>query len=348
MKRFMSVLVFLLLACGSFFGIWQYAKGQEEKKREENHPIDKVVIVTDFPSGTLEPIGEAFYAEKGIQFEISYRSTADFLKGSKGNKEGAPADVYISSQDMLMKLADSGHLTPYASQYTDTALNLFKDEEAYWTGLWVDPVVFAVNSDFARTHPAFAYTWDEVCTRQSVELSMTDFIAADMSKDMLMCMAEHFGPEYTFFLLARAQQHLVQYGKYLSTPSRMAAMGKCDIGISGLNEAIRTRMEDMPLAIHYPEDGSPWYLYGIGLAAESAHPERAAALIDWLLTPYHYKSVMEKNRLYYIYVNDDKIKPDAAGNELAFWELEKRYFDEGRKDLLNQWGEKIRFGGSKS
>lgn len=346
MKRFISVLVFLLLACGSFLGIWQYGKAQEEKKRAEDHPIDKVVIATDLPSGILEPIGDAFYAEKGIQFEISYRNAADLLK--KNKEEAAPVDVYISSQDMLMKLADAGSLTPYASQYTDTALNLFKDEEAYWTGLWVDPVVFAVNADFSRTHPAFAYTWDEVCTRQSVELSVTDFIAADMAKDMLMCLAEHFGPEYTFFLLAQAQQHLVQYGKYLSTPSRMAAMGKCDIGISGLNEAIRTQKEDMPVTIHYPEDGSPWYLYGIGLAAESAHPERAALLADWLLEPYHYKSVMEKNRCYYIYVNDDKIKPDAAGNTLAFWELEKRYFDEGRKDLLNQWGEKIRFGGMKS
>lgn len=346
MKRFISVLLFLLLACGSFFGIWQYGKWQEEKKREVSHPIDKVAIYTDLPTGILEPIGEAFYAEKGVQFEISYFTAAQLLKDSKESTN--KADVYISSQDILMKLKESGSLTPYASQYTDTALNLFKDGEAYWTGLWVDPVVFAVNVDFSRTHPAFAYTWDEVCTRQSVNLSMTDFIAADMSKDMLMCLAEHFGPDYAFFLLARAQQHLVQYGKYLSTPSRMAAMGKCDIGISGLNEAIRTQKEDMPVTIHYPEDGSPWYLYGIGLSVASPHPERSALLIDWLLEAYHYKSVMEKNRCYFIHVNDDRIKPDAAGISLVFWELEKRYFDEGRKDLLNQWGEKIRFGGMKS
>lgn len=46
-------------------------------------------------------------------------------------------------------------LVPYASAQTDTALNLFKDEECYWTGLWVDPVVFAVNEDYVRKHPAF-------------------------------------------------------------------------------------------------------------------------------------------------------------------------------------------------
>ena len=54
----------------------------------------------------------------------------------------------------------------------------------------------------------------------------------------------------------------------------MAAMGKCDIGISGLNEVLRTKREKMPVMIIYPEDGAPWYLYGTGLLAESAHPER--------------------------------------------------------------------------
>lgn len=176
---------------------------------------------------------------------------------------------------------------------------------------------------------------------------MTDFIAADMSKDLLMCLIEHFGPDYAMELLGRAQQHLVQYGKYLSTPSRMAAMGKCDIGISGLNEVLRTKREKMPVMIIYPEDGAPWYLYGTGLLAESAHPERGERLINWLLDSAKYKSIMEKNGNYFIYVNDDAEEPDAAGNELVFWELEKRYLDEGRKDLLNLWGEKVRFGGTK-
>ena len=57
---------------------------------------------------------------------------------------------------------------------------------------------------------------------------------------------------------------------------------------------------------------------------------------------------MEENRYYYIYVNDYTLEPDAAGNFLQFWNLEKEYFDEGKKDLLTRWGEKIRFGGTNS
>lgn len=345
MKRLCSVLLFLLLAGGAFWGILCYAKHLEAERRQEQHPVSKVVVLTDLSPDLLDPVKDAFYKEQGLAVEISYVSGADLLK--KTSAEEKAADVVITSQDILMRMKENGELAAYSSSRTDTALNLFKDEEAYWTGLWVDPIVFAVNPDFLKTQKTFSYTWAEVFTREEAQLSMTDFIAAEMSKDLLMCLIEHFGPDYAMELLGRAQQHLVQYGKYLSTPSRMAAMGKCDIGISGLNEVLRTKREKMPVMIIYPEDGAPWYLYGTGLLAESAHPERGERLIDWLLDSVKYKSIMEKNGNYFIYVNDDAAEPDAAGNELVFWELEKRYLDEGRKDLLNLWGEKVRFGGTK-
>lgn len=344
MKRLLPVLLFLLLAGAAFGWILHYGKKHEEMRAQEAHPTEKVVIYTDLQSGILESLSDAFYDDTGIQFTVCYVSTDQLIQGKE--LDDKKADVFLTAQDALIQLKQNQKLAAYSSSQTDTALQMFRDSDSYWTGLWVDPVIFAVNQDFIARHPAFSYTWDEVLNRQSVRLSMTDFIAADMAKDMLLCLTEHFGIQDTFQLLKRAQQHLVQYGKYLSTPSRMAAMGKCDIGISGLNEAIRTKNEKMPVAVVYPEDGSPWYLYGIGLSAAAEHPERGQMLIDWLLTPGKYKSVMEKNQYYFIYVNDDTTRPDAAGNTLNFWELEKIYFEEGKKDLLNQWGEKVRFGGT--
>lgn len=347
MKRLASVFLFLLMAALAFWGILRFARQQAEARAEKMNPSEYVTVYTDMPSGMLEALGDSFYMDSGLKMNVVYQSKSQLLRA--GNQDDLPApDLYITSQDALIHLKGDNRLVPYASAQTDTALNLFKDEECYWTGLWVDPVVFAVNEDYARKHPAFSYTWDEVLTRSSVRLSMTDFIAADMAEDLLMCMAEHFGIEHTFALLSRAQNQIVQYGKYLSTPSRMAGMGKCDIGISGLNEAIRSRKEKMPVEIMYPEDGSPWYLFGGGISADASRPERGEKLLNWLLTSSEYKDKMEENGYYYIYVNDSNMKPDGSGHSLSFWNLEKMYFDEGRKDLLTRWGEKIRFGGTNS
>ncbi|MGN0954478.1 ABC transporter substrate-binding protein [Dialister sp.] len=348
MKRLASVFLFLLLAALAFWGILRFARQQAEVKAEKLYPSEYVTVYTDMPSGMLEALGDTFYHDSGLKMNVVYQSKSQLLKSGSGSDSMPAADLYITSQDMLIRLKNEKMLSPYASAQTDTALNLFKDEECYWTGLWVDPVVFAVNEDYAKKHPAFAYNWNEVLGRSSLRLSMTDFIAADMAEDLLMCMAEHFGIEQTFSLLGKAQKHIVQYGKYLSTPSRMAGMGKCDIGISGLNEAIRSQKDKMPIVIMYPEDGSPWYLFGAGVSSDAAHPDRAQKLLNWLLTSSEYKEQMEENQYYYIYVNDFTKEPDSDGHSLDFWNLEKMYFDEGKKDLLTQWGEKIRFGGTNS
>ena len=344
MKRLLSVILFLILAGAAFLGIFQYAKNQENLKKQRSDTTEKVVVYTDLQSGMLEPLNAPFYKETGMKLDIVYLTSNQMVQGSS-DSDKIP-DVYITSQDSLVKLKDNKMLEPYFSSRTDTALNVFRDDDSYWTGIWIDPVIFAVNKDFILKHPAFSYTWTEVLTRKSVQLSMTDFIAADMAEDLLMCMAEHFGINETFQLLYQAQGHVVQYGKYLSTPSRMAAMGKCDIGISGLNETLRTRNENMPVTIIYPEDGSPWYLYGAGLSKSSLNPDRGRQFIEWLLNPEGYKKIMEQNQYYYVYVNDEDMKPDVIGGDLRFWDLKKMYFDEGKKDLLNQWADKIRFGGT--
>ena len=347
MKRLLSVLLFLIMAALAFWGILQYAHRQAEEKAEQRSPSSYVTVYTDLPSGMLEALNDSFYRETGLRMNLVYMNKAQLLKGNAGEGEntGGP-DIYISSQDVLIQLKKEKLLQPYTSAQTDTALNLFKDGEGFWTGVWVDPVVFSVNAEYASKHPAFSYTWNEVLARNSVRLSMTDFIAADMAEDLLMCMAENFGIEDTFQLLGKAQKHIVQYGKYLSTPSRMAGMGKCDIGISGLNEAVRTQKEKMPVLIMYPEDGSPWYLLGAGISVNGKYPDRGQKLLNWLLTSSSYKDIMEKNQYYYVYVNDYTLNPDNAGNPLVFWNLEKLYFDEGKKDLLTRWGEEIRFGGT--
>lgn len=53
---------------------------------------------------------------------------------------------------------------------------------------------------------------------------------------------------------------------------------------------------------------------------------------------------MEDNNYHYIYLNDEDAKPDKNGTELTYWDLQKKYSDEGKKEILDYWMENIRFG----
>ena len=339
MKRLIPVFLFIFIAVVSFGGILNFAKHQEQLKTQRNNRAETISIMTDIQADIIEKLGIIFYEQSGIQIKIIPLDKEAIVSGKSGS-----ADIYLSSQQNLSFLKKKNKLESYSSENTDTILNLFKDEEAFWTGLWIDPIIFAVNPGFDAKHPNFEYSWTNVFINDEIKLSLTDFIATEMSEDFLMSLVEHFGNIETFYLLDRGQSHILQYGKYLSTPARMAGMGKCDIGISSYNEAKRIQREKIPVLTIYPTDGVPWYLYGVGLSTDSNHPYKAKQFINWLLSPENYKNIMRENGYQYIFVNDIDETPDVHGGKLQYWELQKKYDNKGKDKLLNQWMEKIRFG----
>lgn len=35
----------------------------------------------------------------------------------------------------------------FTSEKTDTVLNIFKDKDGFWTGIWINPTIFIVNKN---------------------------------------------------------------------------------------------------------------------------------------------------------------------------------------------------------
>lgn len=341
MRRGSAVLAFLAVIAAVFYGLFRYAEQREALRKETAQPTEILTVYTDLPQGAVQLFDEPFFREAGVRLSVQEMTRAQMTAAAK---RGQTPDVYVASRRALEQLKAAGVLQPHMSAETDTVLNACKDKDGSWTGVWMNPAVFAVNIDFAASHPAFFYTWDEVFNRQSVRLVMTDFIAADYSEDCLMALVEHFGRDGAFERLASAAGHIVQYGKYLSTPAHMASMDKCDIGISGLDEAQKVRQEGLPVRIVYPEDGTFYYLYGAALARDAARPERGAAFIDWILDSEERSDLLSDNGYYFMYVNDTRLPADDMKQKIAFWPLDKQYTETGKKELLDLWLQNIRFG----
>ena len=111
MKRLLSVILFLILAGAAFLGIFQYAKNQENLKKQRSDTTEKVVVYTDLQSGMLEPLNAPFYKETGMKLDIVYLTSNQMVQGSS-DSDKIP-DVYITSQDSLVKLKDNKMLEPY-------------------------------------------------------------------------------------------------------------------------------------------------------------------------------------------------------------------------------------------
>ena len=174
--------------------------------------------------------------------------------------------------------AAEGDFVPYDSEAADSVPHTLKSDDGAWVGIWYDPIVFCVNSDYLMTMPRILATWKELAAYPDIRLGMTDFLAADAPQKL---MAE-YGEAETFRMLAELHPKVVQYVKYLSTPVRMAGMGEVDLSIAVQSETLRYVNQGYPLKIIYPTDGTAYLLTCMGLLKEES--TEARAFMDWMLS----------------------------------------------------------------
>ena len=159
MRRGGAILLFLLLTGAVFAFLFQYMEKREEARREAEIPAEKILIYTDLPQSAVQAFEGPFFRKSGVKLVVQEMSGAGMVQAARA---GQVPDLYVASQKTLMALKEKNLLEPHVSDRTDTVLNACKDGEGYWTGIWLNPAVFAVNVEFASAHPAFFYTWDEV------------------------------------------------------------------------------------------------------------------------------------------------------------------------------------------
>ena len=341
MKRIGAVCLFLFLLATVFGVLCLHleTKRQAAEKQAVQPETNSLLIYSQWPQGMAPILTEVAKEKLGVSVVIR-EMTADEMKTAI--REGKRAQIYLASQRVLMDLEEAGELSPHVSGATDTVLSDFKDADHFWTGVWMNPVVFAVNAGFEKQNPDFLYSWNDVWQRRNVRLVMLDSSATEFSMDSLMAMVEHYGTDEAYRLLTAASSHVVQYAEFLSTPAQMAAMDKCDIGISGYREAKKLADDGLPIRWIYPEDGTWCFLYGA--APDKDAGEEAAAFLDWLLTDGGQDARWQKAGYDFMQVNAEGLPEDAHRRRPEFWSLLKRYTESGQKTLVERWIRSVRFG----
>jgi len=255
---------------------------------------------------TLQPeIALSFIQEyektANIKVNIVPLSEADLLIRLKVETGNQQADLVLTNQTVLQQLARNGELAAYFSAKTDLVPNKFKDSNNYWTGLWYDPLVFAVNREKANGLQPLNQ-WNDLINK-NIRIALTDFLASESSANLLYTFSAVYGEEYTLNYFKTIHQQVVQYSKFLATPVRLAAMGEVDLAIASQSETIKYINDGFPVNIIYPEEGTAGLLIGIGIIKGSQQYSNIKPFIDWLLL--HSTDILEKNRYYVVPTNPE-------------------------------------------
>ncbi len=339
MRRYTSLLfVAFLLVLGTVLGA-SLLSGYAD--RTPGNPDRTVTAYTTLPPEQAALLAAEY--EKTAQVDVRFIPMSAQELSTRLAREGEKpgADIVLADSGAMRDGAARGVFVPYFSEETDSVAGVFKDEEGAWTGVWYDPVVFCMNSDYLRTLPHIPETWAELAAYPDMRLGMTDFLAADAASNLYFTLLSVYGEPEVFRWLSAMHPKVVQYVKFLSTPVRMAGMGEVDAAVAVQSETLRYLSGGYPLRVVYPTDGTSYLLTGAGLLRDDR--PLAQDFFDWLLSDGAQLTLQQEN-VFFVPTNPGTLAyKQLAGKDVVLFDKIPAFTADERSELLDRWLKNVRF-----
>jgi len=347
MKRYtlfiiLTALLVCIVAAGSAY------LASSGSRNAQRRPMQEFVAYTSLPAEVAVVLSEEYEKEYNIRVNFVQLSSEQILNrlheqaiGESDVKSG----LVLADRETLDRAAAAGYLVPHISEKSDQISETFRHPNRYWTGVWYDPVIFAVNQDYLRTHLDLPNSWQQLAQQRDIRIGTTDFMAADASSNLLYSMIAEYGDQQAFEIWRRIQPKIMQYSKYLHTPVRQAGMGEVDLSVAVLSETLRYVHDEYPIRILYPVDGTSAVIYGTGIVFHATERDAHAAeeFSDWLLTD-EAQVALAQHRFYFLTTNPMTLSYQMfAGKNISVFKS-RPYFSREEKDiLLDRWIKEVRF-----
>ncbi len=302
-----------------------------------------LTIYTTVPVEQMTVLTQEYEKSQNVHLNLVPLSDQDILSRLQLSPENGPADIIIGSKALLEAAKRQQALAAFTSEQTDVIPEKFKEVNGYWVGLWYDPVVFAINTDFLKGLPQPPEKWTDLAKNDKLRMGITDFLAAESAANLLYTFTEINGEEYSLAYFKKLHHQIVQYSKFLATPVRMVGMGEVDLAIAVQSEVVRYINDSFPIKIIYPGEGTAYLLTGAAVLNGSGNKTDAEMFIDWL-TQDQAQYQLYKNRFFFIPTN-------PTANVYKYYPVKNiKLFDapgslsgEQKQALLDKWVQTVRF-----
>ena len=339
MRRYTSLLFFaFVIVLGTVLGA-SLLSGHADKTPGQSGRT--VTVCTTMPPEQAGLLAAEY--ERMAKVDVRFiPMTPEELSASLADKKRPPeADLVLADSRVMRKAAGKGAFVPYISEGTDSVSDAFKDEDGAWTGVWYDPIVFCVNSDYLRTMPRIPETWAEFAAYPDMRVGMTDFLAADAASNLYFTMVAVYGETEVVRQLSSLHPKVVQYVKFLSTPVRMTGMGEVDAAVAVQSETLRYINDGFPIRIVHPTDGTAYMLMGAGLLRDDK--PLAQEFFEWLLSDGAQLTLQREN-VFFVPTNTGTLAyKQLAGKNIALFDKEENFTPAERSALLDRWLQNVRF-----
>ena len=193
MRRYLPV---LLLACFIVVNViaWSYyLAGYAGDKSEE-----KRKGITVYTAISVEPVlvlAQEYERTAKVPVHVVPLSEAELLAKLQAEADAPHGDIVLGGTALLNNVGRFGYLAEYTSEALDMIPERFYDADNLWTGIWYDPIVWAVNQDYWSRQAAPPTRWTDLTRAAPVPVADKEKPAATVSEKDKIATAAAVGDE---------------------------------------------------------------------------------------------------------------------------------------------------------
>lgn len=231
---------------------------------------------------------KAFQAKTGITTKFIRLSSGEALTrlvASKGNPEfdvwtGGPNDSHIAGRI-------AGVLDTYKSPTRNMLKSQFKDEEGYWTGIYMGALGFCSNTNELKRIGLKAPTsWNDLLNpKYKGNIMMAHPGTSGTAYTALWSQVLRLGSEdKAIDYMKELNKNILSYTRSGAGPTGPLGRGEVATGLVFSHDCTAAILRGNPLVVSFPKEGTGFEIGGIALVKGARNAEAAKAYIDFALS----------------------------------------------------------------
>ncbi|KNC18567.1 iron ABC transporter substrate-binding protein [Arthrobacter sp. RIT-PI-e] len=257
----------------------------------------------------------AFTEKTGVRTDfvrLSSGETVARLEAAKDSPEfdvwhGGPADGYGTA-------ADAGLLERYESPNAAQIPEKYRDEDDYWTGVYVGALGFCSNQaklDGLGVDVPTAWS-DLLVPELKGQVSTAHPSTSGTAFTTLWTQVTLAGgdEDAAFDYMRKLHNNVLQYSKSGTAPGQAAGRGEVAVGLVFTHDCVKYKEAGMnDLEVSLPEEGTGYEVGGVGIVKGTDNLAAAQAYVDWSLTP-EAQDIGPTVGSYQVLTNPDSVQDD--------------------------------------
>lgn len=306
---------------------------------------ETVKAYTTMEEPLAKALFDAFEADTGIKVEWVRLSGGEAIARLEAERANPQASIWVGgvgTQHIEAKLR--GLSTPYRSRMAGSIPAKYRDPENFWTGLYIGPIAFCMNTDRAKELGLdMPKSWEDLLKPEyAKKVRVAHPSTSGTAYNMITTVIRIFGgdEDKAFGYFKDLAKSVEQFTRSGSAPGKSCALGEIPIAIGYLHDQIKLQREGAKIEIAIPSDGTGFETASMSILKGGPDALNAKKLYDWVLG----QKAMDIIARWYVIPLSDKATPTDTGFSLVDMHLVNQddQWDAANKErLLERWNKEI-------